>query len=131
LTSLGGVSAVNAQARPDTADRGGTAASRGGVAFLAGLSPQEQAVQALYLDALGRAGSKAELDGWVSMIPSGATSLSPAVVSAVEGSQEGRDHLVRSWYIAYLGRQADGTEEQVWVKQLQAGQSEEQVLSGI
>jgi PKD repeat protein len=96
-----------------------------------GLNPQERAVQALYLDALGRAGTKAELDIWTAALPPGATSLTQAVVSAINNSPEARDHLVKSWYISYLGRQAQGGEEQVWVNQLQAGQSEVQVLSNL
>src|SRR5262249_51475123 len=46
-------------------------------------------------------------------------------------SPEGDDHLVKSWYLSLLGRPANGTEELGWVQMLQAGTSEEQVLSGI
>src|SRR5262249_35107044 len=41
------------------------------------------------------------------------------------------DYLVKSWYVAFLGRQAQGGEELVWVKLLRSGQSEEQVLSQV
>jgi hypothetical protein len=119
---LDNAEAVNAAAGLDTADRD--------TAFT-GLTAQERAVQALYLDALGRPGSKAELDGWANQLPTGSTSLSQAVVSGIEGSSEAQDHLVRSWYIAFLGRQPDGKEEQGWVSLLHGGSSEEQVLSGI
>src|SRR5262249_25523105 len=119
-TRVDGSAAVNAAVGPNTAARS--------TAFT-GLSAKERAVQALYLDALGRAGSKAELDSWVKLFLSGATSLSAAVVRAIEGSRTAEDHLVKSWYIAYLGRQANGTEEQPFVNLLHAGQSEEQVLS--
>src|SRR5439155_15633139 len=71
---------------------------------LAGLSAQERAVQALYIDALGRVGAVAELDGWVSLLPAGAISLTPTVASAIEGSPEARDRLVKGWYATYLGR---------------------------
>src|SRR5207237_4258615 len=54
-TNVNAAAAVNAIAGPDTADRA--------TAF-AGLSADERFVQALYLDELGRAGGKAELDGW-------------------------------------------------------------------
>jgi hypothetical protein len=118
--NLENAAAVGAAPGPDTADRG--------TAF-AGLTPQERALQALYLDALGRAGSKGELDGWAARLPSGATSLTQEVVSGIEGSDEALDHLVKSWYLAYLGRQANGTEELGWTSLLRQGQSEEQVLS--
>jgi hypothetical protein len=114
--------AVNAEAGPDTRDRA--------TAF-AGLNPQERAVQALYLAALGRAGSTAELDGWVTLLPAGATSLSAQVVSGIETSFEARDHLVGGWYLAYLGRPANGTEELGWVNELGTGASEEKVLGEI
>jgi hypothetical protein len=119
---LNNPAAVNAMVGPDTADRDH--------AFI-GLTAQERAVQALYLDALGRPGAKSELDAWAALLPAGATALTPAVVSGIEDSFEARDHLVKSWYVAYLGRQANGTEEQGWVNLLAVGQSEEQVLGGI
>ncbi len=105
---------------PDTADRD--------TAF-AGLTSQEHFVQALYLDDLGRAGSKAELDVWVAMLnaPGGSQT---AVASALGRSAEAETHLVRGWYAAYLGRSAVGGEEQGWVNQLLSGQTEEQVLGG-
>ncbi len=105
---------------PDTADRS---------TALAGLTPQERFVQGLYLDALGRAGSKAELDGWVPALsgPGG-----PALVAGdIERSAEARDHLVKTWYLTYLGRPAQNGEEQGWVNALLAGQTEETVLSGL
>jgi hypothetical protein len=39
------------------------------------------------------------------------------------------DHLVKSWYANFLGRQATGGEEQGFVNALLAGQTEEQALS--
>jgi hypothetical protein len=116
---LNNAAAVNAEAGPNTAARG--------TAFN-GLSPAERAVQALYLAALGRAGMKAELDLWVPLIGNN-TFLPQSVVSAIEGSAEAKDRLVKSWYIAYLGRQANGVEEQGFVTMLQSGESEEQVLA--
>jgi streptogramin lyase len=98
---------------------------------LFGLSAAERAVQALYIDALGRAGSIAELDGWASNLPAGATSLLPGVAAGIEGSPEARRRLVNSWYTTYLGRQAQGGEDQGFVNELLAGQTEEQVLSQI
>ena len=111
---------VDASAAPDTQDRA--------TAF-AGLTPTERAVQALYLDALGRPGTTAELDQWLAVLPAGATSLSQAVVAGIENNTEALTHLVRSWYQSYLGRPAQNGEEQPFVQLLAAGQSEEQVLS--
>jgi hypothetical protein len=117
--NLDNTAAVNAIAGPDTADRA--------TAF-AGLTADERFVQALYLDDLGRAGSKAELDSWLPVL--GAWGQQAAAAD-IQGSFEGRDHLVKAWYQTYLGRAADGTEELGWVGALQAGRSEEQVLSHV
>jgi hypothetical protein len=94
-----------------------------------GLTAQERYVQALYLDELGRPGSKAELDAWVAVLngPGGAA----AVVAGIKGSSEATDHLVKSWYQLFLGRPALGGEELGWAKSLQLGQPEEVVLSQI
>jgi hypothetical protein len=128
---LDNATAVIAIAGPDTVDRGGSATDRKeGPAFTganANLSANEQFVQVLYLDELGRAGSRAELDGWLPALAAGGPR---AVAAAIATSFEAHDNLVRSWYISFLGRQANGTEEQGWVKRL-ASQSEEAVLSQV
>jgi hypothetical protein len=92
------------------------------------LTPQERFVQALYLDEVGRPGSTAELDGWVGVLGS---SGQQAVASGILHSREARDHLVKGWYITFLGRQAQGGEETGFVNELVAGQTEEGVLSQI
>ncbi|GEM_PF-702097 len=119
--NLNNAASVESIAGPDTANRP--------TAFT-GLSAQEHFVQALYLDELGRAGARAELDGWVGVLngPGGSQTI---VAGDILRSQEARDHLVRSWYVTFLGRQADGTEELGFVNQLLQGQTEEQVLSEI
>jgi uncharacterized delta-60 repeat protein len=94
---------------PDTKDRS---------TALAGLSANERFVQALYLDALGRAGSKAELDGWVTILNA---SGQAAVAKGIEHSLEASDHLVKSWYVTFLGRQAQGGEEMGWSNALAMG----------
>jgi hypothetical protein len=116
--------AVDAFAGPDTADRD---------AAFNGLNDQEHFVQAVYLAELGRAGTVAELDGWASLFNSGGTQAQDQAVIAsdIQHSLEGREHLVQSWYMSYLGRPAVGGEEQGWVNLLLAGQTEDQVLSGI
>ncbi|HVX10867.1 MAG TPA: DUF4214 domain-containing protein [Pirellulales bacterium] len=115
---LNNAAGVNAIAGPETADRS---------TALTGLTAAEGFVQTLYLDDLGRVGSKAELDSWLPAFNSGG---SAAVASGIHASEEARDHLVRSWYLTYLGRAANGSEEQIWVNLL-ATESEEQVLSAL
>jgi parallel beta-helix repeat protein len=117
--NLNNTTAVNAMPGPDTADRD---------AAFAGLSADERFVQALYLGTLGRAGSNAEVDAWLPVL--GAAGQQ-AVVADIASSLEARDRLVKTWYQLYLGRAADGTEEMGWVSKLDAGQSEEMVLSQI
>jgi hypothetical protein len=121
-THIDNAGAVNSIARPDTADRD---------AAFAGLNAPERFVQALYLDDLGRAGTKTELDDWVNGQLNQPGGSQQAVAAAIAGSFEADDHLVQSWYFAFLGRQAQGGEELGWVKLLQSGLSEEQVLRQI
>ena len=115
---IDGAAGVESIAGPDTADRA--------TAF-AGLTPQERFVQALYLDELGRQGTKFELDGWAAFLNAGGSQS--AVATAIDRSAEARDHLVKSWYANYLGRPAVGGEEQGWANAILSGQTEEQVLS--
>ncbi len=118
--NLENASTVDAIAGPDTVDRA--------TAF-AGLTAQERVVQALYLDELGRVGSKAELDGWTALFGAGATQAPTFVIAAIQHSFEAQDRLVKAWYLTYLGRPALNGEENSWVNLLQTGQTEEQVLS--
>jgi hypothetical protein len=94
------------------------------------LTSQENYVQALYETDLGRKGSVAELDGWVTALnsPGGSPAL---VAGGIAHSQEGYDHLVTGWYVNYLGRRPQNGEEMSWVSQLQQGQVPFQVLSQI
>jgi hypothetical protein len=119
--NLNNAASVSSFYGPDTADR---------ATALAGLTPQERFVQVLYLNALGRAGSKAELDGWVAVL-NGPGGSQAAVASGIERSFEARDHLVRTWYQTFLGRTPGGGEELGLVNQLTHGQTEETVLSDI
>jgi hypothetical protein len=91
-------------------------------------TPSEHFVQVLYLDVLGRAGSLPEVDSWATLVSQGWSRA--AVAASIEGSREARDHLVKTWYATYLGRQAQGGEELGWVNLLQTS-TEEQVLSDI
>jgi CSLREA domain-containing protein len=96
-------------------------------------TPQQQFVQALYLDDLGRAGnlsSPSDAGAWVTALTN--NTLTPAAVaSAIAHSLEARTHLVDGWYPTYLGRKVQNGEEQGWVNLLMQGQKEEQVLSDI
>jgi FG-GAP-like repeat/Calx-beta domain/Domain of unknown function (DUF4214)/FG-GAP repeat len=112
---------VDASTGPDTVDR---------EMALAGLTPNERFVELLYLDDLGRPGSMAELDGWAGMLSNGSATQA-SVAFAIDQSEEGRDHLVKGWYVSYLGRQAGNGEELGLVNDLQTGQTNEQVLSAI
>ncbi|HEV8060070.1 MAG TPA: hypothetical protein VGP68_09365 [Gemmataceae bacterium] len=121
--NLSNPATVNAGHGPDTADRS---------AALTGLTANERFVQALYLDVLGRVGSKTELDSWAPMFLTinSTQAADYAIIAAdIEHSREGLDALVRSWYVTYLGRSAGQGEEVSWVTSLQQGQTEEQVLS--
>jgi hypothetical protein len=121
--NLNSALAVDTFYGPDTVDRG---------TALPGLTPEERFVQVLYLNALGRVGSHVEIDGWAALfgLPGQTQEQAQAAIAAgIEQSAEAREHLVQSWYVTFLGRQAQGGEEQAWVNQLLAGQTEEQVLS--
>lgn len=124
VTGIEGVQLNNAASvstfyGPDTADR---------ATALASLSPAQRFVQVLYLNALGRAGSLAELDSWVAVLQ---TNGRLVVASGIERSPEARLHLVQTWYLTYLGRPLGINEPQGWVNMLLAGVSEEVTLSGI
>ncbi len=125
--NLNNTASVNALYGPDTADVTPLIGYSIGV-----LSPQEGFVENLYLHALGRLGDRSELDGWAALFGTPGFSQAQAqgaIATGIEHSPEARDHLVQSWYGTYLGRQAVGGEEQGFVNELLAGQTEEQVLS--
>ena len=87
-------------------------------------------VENLYLHALGRLGSRSEVDGWTAVFDTPGLSQAEARPSSPPASNTARrrhNHLVQSWYATYLGREAVGGEEQGFVNELLAGQTEEQV----
>jgi streptogramin lyase len=87
-------------------------------------------IQALYQDALGRFGSPAELDNWVSVIVS--SGITP-VINGIEHSSEAYAQLLRTWYIRFLGRTtapSDG-EIQGFLNLFQAGATDEQIVAQI
>jgi hypothetical protein len=123
-TQLANMAAVNASYGPNSADRD---------AALAGLTGNARFVQALYLADLGRAGDTTDSHDaayWVAALNSGALSRA-AVAQGIASSIEAQNRLVNMWYLTYLGRPAQGGEEQYWVNQLAHGQTHEQVLDGI
>src|SRR5262249_44774638 len=88
-------------------------------------------VEALYQADLGRPGDLSnphDAGFWVALLGNGTLSRMQVAAGVVQ-SLEGDDFLVRGWYVSYLGRAAQGGEELGWVNELQAGQTEEQVLS--
>jgi hypothetical protein len=85
-------------------------------------------IEELYEERLGRLASEAELDAWLKVFQ---TSGQLAVAAGIEGSLEARTELVKEFYLRYLGRAALRGEEQVWVRLLEAGETEEQVIAGI
>jgi len=126
VINLQNTTGVNAMYGPNTAARA--------TAFN-GLTATPRFVQALYLDALGRAASTSELLNWVAVynqvINSGQSqSIAQFVVATnIEKSQEARNRLVNSWFLTYLGRAASSAEQTSFGNLLLQGQSDEQVLS--
>ena len=97
------------------------------------LTPNEHFVAALYQAELGRAADLSnpqDAGAFVNALDQG-TLTQAAVAAAVEHSFEARDFLVKGWYVTFLGRQANGTEELGWVNLLVQGKTEEVVLGDI
>ena len=93
-----------------------------------GLTGDQQVVQALYNDFLGRSGSIQELNGWVAALPSIGQE---GVATAIIHSQESLDRIVNQLYETNLGRAADPTGMAYWSNLLEHGGTEEQVLTGL
>jgi hypothetical protein len=90
------------------------------------LTPDQQFVQALYNEFLGRNGAVNELNGWVNMLP---TVGQTGVANEIIHSTEGLSRLVDSYYTKYLNRPADPGGESFWVASLQHGMTAEQVIA--
>src|SRR5262249_16165338 len=78
------------------------------------LSSNDAFVQSLYQNALGRLASPTEISAWVNVLVQRGTG---PIIAGIQNSPEARTHLVKSWYITYLGRQARGGEEQAFANQ--------------
>jgi uncharacterized protein YkwD len=85
-------------------------------------------IRKFYQTILGRAGSSAEVASW---LPALQTQGPGFVAAAFEHSTEARTRLVMSWYVTYLGRQAQHGEEQPAVAALVRGETEEAALIGM
>ncbi len=73
---------------------------------------------------LGRTGSLAELDGWVSVLNAQGQSV---VVNDILRSQESLGRIVDGFYIRFLDRQSDADGRASWISFLQNGGTEEQL----
>lgn len=104
----------------------GAGTGTGDVDVSSPLSGNRSFVQALYNNTLGRSGSLAELDNWVS--PS--TTLNPesraAVANGILRSREALGRIIDGYYLQYLGRQSDPGREG-WINLLQSGARQEDV----
>ncbi len=85
---------------------------------------------ALYQDILGRTGSFDEVEGWTNAMIYGGLSRSQAVMDFLT-SVEGRTDLVDSYYTNFLGRSADLSGQAAWVRALNAGVSDSEVMAAI
>src|SRR5262249_23475437 len=95
-----------------------------------GLTDSQSFVQSLYFDALGRPGTLAALFPWANFALQAG---SEATARLIEQSPEARFHLVKNWYVQFLGRSSMPSDAEVlpWVNLLLSGATEEQVLSEI
>jgi len=106
-------------------------AGRGTVSVGAGqLSGNQQFVQALYGDFLGRTGSSSEVDFWANQI-TGGTATRNQVATSIITSPEANTLYVTNLYHTLLQRTPDAGGLSAWVSQLNAGASKESVAAGI
>ncbi len=86
-------------------------------------------IDELYAERLDREARPDEVNLWENAERQGLDDRD--LVRAIEESLEGRTEFVKHWYRHYLGRDAQGDEEQGWARALMAGVPEEVVLSGL
>src|SRR5262249_12664811 len=82
------------------------------------LTDEQSFVQSLYNEVLGRTGTVAELDQWVSALASHGQA---AVVNGIRLSPEALGRVVDQLYIRFLGRQSDSGGRAGWIGFLQRG----------
>jgi hypothetical protein len=91
------------------------------------LTAEQQFVQTLFNNILGRSGQLDELNQWVAQIATiGTTGVSNDLIH----SEESYTRIVDGFYIRFLGRQADPSGETAWVNEFLAGATMEQVAAG-
>jgi hypothetical protein len=90
------------------------------------LSDERAFVQTLYNQILGRSGTLAELDPWVSLL--GAQGQT-AVVNGITKSAEALGRVVDQLYLRFLGRESDAGGRSGWIGSLQGGGTLEAVES--
>ncbi|HEV3079761.1 MAG TPA: DUF4214 domain-containing protein [Gemmataceae bacterium] len=90
------------------------------------LSAEQQFVQSLFNDFLGRSGTQDELNGWVALLP---TVGHAGVGNSIIHSPEALTRLVDSFYEKFLGRPADSAGEAGWVSFMQKGGTLEQLTA--
>jgi hypothetical protein len=100
----------------DGANGGGS----GSVSATNSLDPDHAFVQNLFTKLLGRAGSTAELDQWVALLP---TKGRRGVARAIRFSSESLSRILDGFYSTHLSRAATPAEIAKWVKQIQLGVS--------
>ncbi len=86
-------------------------------------------VASLYQNILNRAGSSAEIQGWVTAMGNGMTAAQ--VASAILSSQEYRSNLIEDYYQAFLNRPADSAGLTAWLNALNQGVADQVVLASI
>jgi hypothetical protein len=92
------------------------------------LSPDESFVQSLYHHLLGRTGTIAEIDGWAAELPALGYG---GVEHTILYSTESLDRIVGGYYLRFLGRAGNATEELGWANAVQTGaMTLEQVEAG-
>ena len=91
------------------------------------LSADQQFVQAIYRDFLGRAGSSAEINSWTAAIPAIGTA---GVANVIAGSGEALTRQVDKFYHQFLNRDPDQAGEAAWVSALLKGATLNQVMAG-
>jgi hypothetical protein len=106
---------------------GGTVDTSNSLLSNASISSPPAFIATLYLDDLGRVGSTAEINAWVSVFNADGQA---AVVNGIFRSGESLGHLVDSFYLRFLGRQSDPGGRAGWISFLQNGGTEEQLETG-
>lgn len=94
------------------------------------LSGNQQFVQSLYNEFLGRSASLTDVNFWATKIDLG-TSTRQQVATSLIASQEAYSYYVDGLYHSILQRSPDVAGRDAWVSQLMAGASKESVAAGM